>query len=177
MNTYIVFFRGINVGGHHIIRMKPLREVLESLGFYNVRTYIQSGNVVFKSPIKEKGEITMIIQSKINDLYGFEPNIFVLTSRDINQAAERNPFPRADDDPSKVHLYFLKEALNEVDNQRLDELKAKTEEYKLIGDIFYLFAPEGVGRSKLAASVEKTLGVPTTARNWRTVKKTMAMIK
>lgn len=171
MNKYIVFFRGINVGGKHIIRMKNLREDLTGLGFHQVQTYIQSGNVYFESPIYEKGKIASAITSKVNDTYGFEPDIFVLNESEIKSAVDANPFPQANEFPSKVHLYFLKEVPANVDSKRLNDVQANNEEYELKGYIFYLFAPDGIGRSKLASSVEKFLGVSVTARNWRTVQK------
>ena len=75
-----------------------------------------------------------------------------------------------------MHLYFLDSVASNVDFERIDTIKKPSEEYKLIGKVFYLYAPDGIGKSKLAASVEKLLGVPATSRNWRTVTKLLAML-
>ena len=99
-------------------------------------------------------------------------------SRSLNAGAMvSNPFPQAESNPKTLHLYFLADLPEAPDLEALDALKRDTERYTLAGKLFYLYAPEGIGRSKLAARVEKSLGVAATARNWRSVSKIMAMAK
>jgi uncharacterized protein (DUF1697 family) len=148
--------------------MKDLILLLEYLGATSVRTYIQSGNIVFETQDKEDifGEK---ISQAIQQHYGFSPQILLLNREELNTAMQENPFPEAEANPKTLHLGFLAHA---PENPRLDDLerlKSPTEAFVLKGKVFYLYAPEGVGRSKLAASSERLLGVPMTDRNWNTV--------
>jgi uncharacterized protein (DUF1697 family) len=93
----------------------------------------------------------------------------------MEQAMVSNPFPEAESEPKTLHLYFLASTPQNPDLQTLDSIKQANEQFKLIDNVFYLYAPDGIGRSKLAARVEKALGVAATARNWRTVCKIMAI--
>ncbi len=175
MHTYIALFRGINIGGHHLLPMNGLAEILHDLGYVNIKTYIQSGNVVFQSKNKLTDNIATEISHIISNTYGFEPKVLLLDETELQDAIDNNPFDTSDG--KAVHFFFLDIHPKAPDLARLTELKSKSEQFKLIGTIFYLFTPEGVGRSKLAANIEKFLGVPTTARNWNTVSKLLAMVK
>ena len=93
----------------------------------------------------------------------------------LREAMAANPFPDGPAEPKTLHLYFLAEPAGAVDWDAINALKAESEEVTLIGNVFYLYAPKGIGRSKLAAKVEKLLGVPTTARNWRSCTKIEAL--
>jgi uncharacterized protein (DUF1697 family) len=93
----------------------------------------------------------------------------------LEGAVRSNPFPEAESDPSTLHLYFLAASPENPDLEGLEEIKDDRERFFLGDDVFYLHAPDGVGRSKLAANAERLLGVPATARNWRTVRKVMEM--
>ena len=171
MKNYIALFRGINVGGRHVLPMKALRALLEDLGAQHVKTYIQSGNAVFQHPTANRSELSRAISSAISASHGFEPRVLLLDAKEMEQAVMANPFPEAEPEPKTLHLYFLAEAAENPDFQMLDDLKKDNEQFKLIGNVFYLHAPDGIGRSKLAERVERALGVATTARNWRTVSK------
>jgi uncharacterized protein (DUF1697 family) len=175
MHTYIALFRGVNVGGKNSLSMKELTSIFETLGASNVRTYIQSGNVVFQSAPKGIPNLTKKIRIEVRDRYGFEPNIFVIGFSEIETAIKNNPFPEAEPQPSSLHLGFLASVPKNPDLKKLESLKKDTERFCLLGNIFYLHAPEGVGRSKLAASSEKLLGTPMTDRNWNTVCKLREM--
>jgi uncharacterized protein (DUF1697 family) len=163
MKTCIALFRGINVGGRHSLPMKELVALLESLGCRNVRTYIQSGNVVFQSSEKDTGTLAKQISAEIKRRRGFEPAVQLLTVKEFEKAMRQNPFPKAVADPKSLHLSFLAEKPKSPNLKRLEELRKDSEQYRLIGRVFYLHAPEGIGRS------ERCLGVPLTDRNWRTV--------
>lgn len=175
MNRWVVLLRGINVGGKNIVPMKKLTEMLENMGCEAVRTYIQSGNILLQHAESDSRVLAKHIASQMYQCFSFEPEILLLTFSQFAQAAAANPFSAAESEPKTLHLFFLSEPLDVLDKNKLQALKAPTETYNLIEQVFYLHAPAGIGRSKLAARVEKTLGVPTTARNWNTVSKLLAL--
>lgn len=175
MNKHIALFRGINVGGKGRIPMKALVSQLEGLGAKNIRTYIQSGNAVFESAEKNRSKLSGKIAAEVHKRHGFEPHVFVMSVEAFEEAIDKNPFPEAVDDPSKLHLGFLASVPKNPDMEKLESIRKDSERFRLLGSVFYLHAPEGVGRSRLAASAEKLLGVPMTVRNWRTVCKLRAM--
>jgi len=171
MNTYIAFFRGINVGGKNSLPMKDLVALLEDLGARRVRTYIQSGNAVFQSSEKNPSQLSGQLAAEVRKRRGFEPFVVFLEPDALKNAMAKNPFPEAETDPGSLHLGFLASTPANPDLEKLGSLRKESERFQLIGNVFYLHAPEGVGRSRLAASAEKLLGVPMTDRNWRTVRK------
>lgn len=177
MKTYIALFRGINVGGRNRLPMKELAALLEKLGAESVKTYIQSGNAVFRHEAESTSRLSSSISAAIKESHGFEPRVLLLELVEMEQAMASNPFPDAEAEPKTLHLYFLTAAPQNPDLDMLDSLKKANEQFKLIDKVFYLHAPDGIGRSKLAERVEKALGVAATARNWRTVSKIMAMAK
>ena len=152
-----------------------LREALDSLELSDVKTYIQSGNVVFKSKPLATTELAQNIGAAISERFEFRPRVLILELNNLRKAISRNPFPEGEVDPKTLHFYFLQTIPEELGLGTLESLKAPTERFDLIGKVFYLHAPDGVGRSKLAAKAEKALGVSATARNWRTVGKLMAL--
>lgn len=176
MPTYLALLRGINVGGNHKLPMAGLRQLLTEAGFGDVATYIQSGNVVFKSKKAKPAALATKIEDAIEDKFGFRPRTLVLSADDFESAATANPFPEAEADHKTLHLYFLSEKPAAPDLDKLHALKLNGDDFKLIGTVFYLLAPGGVGRSKLAEKVERALGVAATARNWRTVTKLREML-
>lgn len=175
MKTYIALFRGINVGGNCSLPMKELVATLEEIGARNVRTYIQSGNAVFESAENNLARLSKQLSAEIMKRRGFEPHVQILTLEALKQAIAENPFPEAVADPSSLHLGFLPSRPKSPDLQKLSSIKKQSERFQLIESVFYLHAPEGVGRSKLAANSEKLLGVPMTDRNWKTVCKVMEL--
>jgi uncharacterized protein (DUF1697 family) len=176
MTRWIALLRGINVGGNNILPMAELRGDLESLKLENVRTYIQSGNVIFDSTVRTATSLTEKIGGRIEKQYGFRPHLLIFDRKTLQAAIKSNPFPKAVADPKTLHFFFLDEPATDPDLEALDSAKTPTESYKLTDRVFYLHAPDGIGRSKLAANAEKYLGVVTTARNYRTVDKLFAMV-
>ena len=165
------------MGGHRKLPMRDLVRLLEGLGLANVRTYIQSCNVVFQSERTDLPELAQEIGAAIGDSHGFTPQIMFLSQAALATAVSRNPYPEAAREPKSLHFYFLETRPPDPDLAQLTTLKTESERFELIDTVFYLHAPDGIGRSKLAARVEKALGVATTARNWRTVSKVMKMVK
>lgn len=168
MSTFIVLLRGINVGGNNILPMKELVELLENIGCQNVRTYIQSGNAALESKDRE-GQLSQKVESAIFKEKGFRVSVLVLALNDFQYAAQANPY--STEDGKLLHLFFLSEVQADPDFSILESHKSATEQFELKGRVLYLYAPDGIGRSKLATKIEKAMGVPTTARNWNTVQK------
>lgn len=175
MYTFIALFRGINVGGHNSLPMRELIELLENMGLENVRTYIQSGNVIFQSTKQLSASFSTDISLAVENLKGFEPGVLLLSPKEFQTAIDKCPF--SSDEGKLLHFFFLSEMPKEPELEYLEALKSETEEYRLINKVFYLYAPDGVGRSKLAAKVEKAMGVPVTARNWNSVRKICSLVE
>jgi len=175
MNTWFALLRGINVGGTGILPMKDLVATLEELGLSGVKTYIQSGNAVFQSPESKSPALAKKIADSIATQHGFRPHVLVLSHKELSQAVTRNPFPDAEVEPKTLHLFFLADVPANPDLGALNVIKSDSERFVLDKRVFYLHAPDGIGRSKLATRAEKLLGVAATARNWRSVEKILEM--
>lgn len=176
MSTWIGLFRGINVGGKNILPMAKLKELLESHKCKDVRTYIQSGNVVFDSGMKNKANLTKRLLDAVESEFEFRPKLLLLTAAEFLNAQKKNPFPKATAEPKTLHFFFLDSKPKSPDMDSIADLAAKTESYELVDRVFYFHAPKGFGTSKLAKSAERKLGVNATARNYATVAKIAAML-
>lgn len=167
MQTFIILLRGINVGGKNLVPMKELISVLDESNYQNIKTYIQSGNIVLQSQIKPNN-IASIVKAR----FGFAPVVFVLEKSEFNAAVVNNPYrsPNGKD----IHLYFCKDK-PKLDTVKLEKYKSASEDCHIDGKVFYLFAPEGIGRSKLVANMESWLGVAATGRNLNTINKLLQM--
>ena len=171
MQTWIALIRGINVGGRHIVPMKELRAALASHGYQNVRTYIQSGNVVYEHPGMPDSSIEEIIETHFH----FTPDVFYLTEADFKRSAANCPFET--DIGKTVHFFFCKGDTGQIDSELLEELRSATEEYALVENVFYLHAPDGIGRSKLVVKIDRAFkGLSTTGRNLNTINKIIQLI-
>lgn len=175
MSTWIALLRGVG-GGIRPLPMRELVAALERIGLKDVRTYIQSGNVVFSSA-KAASRLAGEIERCIEKNFGFHSKTFVLSVPELRRAAAGNPFPQADDKPQALHLFFLDKPAKAAELDAMNELKAKSEQFVLKGKVFYFYAPEGFGTSKLGAKAGRLLGVDATARNWRTVGKLLELAK
>ena len=169
MRTFIALFRGVNVGGKNRLAMKNLVSIMEAAGARDVRTYIQSGNVVYTGQAKQAVKATALIEAE----HGFRPEVLVLTIEEFGLAARNNPFQDAEG--KACHFYFCSKAPESVDKARLEHLRKESESYELKDSVFYLHAPEGIGRSKLATQVERCLGVAGTGRNLNTINRLLKM--
>ncbi len=169
METFVALLRGINVGGNNILPMKELKCILEENSYHNPKTYIQSGNVVFDSE-KPPQSIDLLIEEK----YGFKPEILIIKEKEFLELVSGNPYSSTIG--KQIHFWFCKNT-PKANVEKLDELKSETEQYLINGKVLYLYAPDGIGRSKLAANIEKCLGVPVTGRNLNTVNKLIGMLE
>lgn len=175
MKTWIALLRGVNVVGARKLLMKDLVAILQRAGLRSVRTYIQSGNVVFRSSRGSARVLAAEIGRLILKRVGFEPQVMVLSVRELAAAIRANPFPDADRDHKSLHLFFLSERPPSPDLDALTRLKTGREGFALAGGVFYLYTPHGFAQSALHDKVERFLGVRATARNWRTVNQLLRM--
>lgn len=164
--------RGINVGGKNKVKMVDLRKSLESLGFNNVNTYVQSGNIVFealKTPIRKLSES---IQKKIVNDFGLPVYVIVKTPLEVKKTIEGNPFLKQKGcDISMLHVTFLSKLPRKADLEKLSKVKSG-DQMLLCGKEIYLYCPNGYGRTKFTNNYfEKILMICATTRNWKTVNK------
>jgi uncharacterized protein (DUF1697 family) len=169
LQTWIALLRGINVGGQSKLPMQQLAETLRRLGLQRVTTYVQSGNVVFQGPPIVPARLAEQIGTAISSQFGFRPPILLISREALFEVLNRSPFLHIPPDDKTVHCFFLFAAATAPDIDGLNAVTASNERWALRDNVLYLHAPDGFGRSKFAASVEKRVGVPTTARNWRTL--------
>ncbi len=170
MNTYIILLRGVNVGGKNLLPMKELKSLLENADFDNVRTYIQSGNIILKSAKNPEKIIGELIQPN----FGFTPEIIALSESRFHTSVSNNPYTKYEG--KFVHFYFCKRKPT-INSAKIKISISETERYQLIGNTFYLHAPDGIARSKLVSGIEEYLGVPVTGRNLNTVNKLKEILK
>ena len=176
MTTWIVLLRGVNVGGRRRLPMAALRELLAEVGFGNVRTYIQSGNIVLDSPDGDRDSVARSVRGAIEEHFGFAPHTFVLDVDAFDAAIAANPFPEGEQDPKAVHFFFLAKPDPAADLDGLRELATQGEEFVLTERVFYLHTPDGFGRSKLVERLPRLISAETTARNYRSVRAIRALV-
>lgn len=175
LKTWIALLRGINVVGRRTLLMKDLAALFERGGFESVRTYIQSGNVVFQSARGSARTLAAKIGALILKSSGFEPHVIVLSVAELAAAVSANPFPQAAADHKSLHLFFLAARPARPDLAALARLKAGREAFELKGAVFYLYTPHGFPQCALHDKVERFLGVAATGRNWRTANQLLLM--
>lgn len=171
MTVAVSLLRGINVGGHNLIRMEALRGIHESLGLVDVETYVQSGNVVFRTRTSSPAALASRIEDAVERSHGFRPGVLVRTAAELQGAIAGNPFDgRAGIEPAKLLVMFLAARPEPAAGEKFLEIKVGPEEFHLRDRELYIYFPEGQGRSKLTtALIDKTLRTYGTGRNWNTV--------
>ncbi|MGB1249395.1 MAG: DUF1697 domain-containing protein [Candidatus Promineifilaceae bacterium] len=177
MTTYISLLRGINVGGHKKIKMADLRALYATLDVTNVRSYIQSGNVVFDSAEQNRQILASQIETAIEGAYGFYVPVLLRTADELAQLIEQNPLLSFTDGDGKNHyVLFLGNLLNETQLAKLGTSIEGKEQFVVLGDAILIYYPNGAGRSKLSTNYfERKLGISGTMRNWRSVNKLLSM--
>jgi uncharacterized protein (DUF1697 family) len=169
-HTYISILRGINVGGARKLKMDELSGLYSSLGFTHIRTYIQSGNVLFRSEPASCRDLAAKIAAKIAETFSFTVPVMVLEVEELQKVVENNPFagdPTRDE--SFLHVTFLSDVPAPENRASLDDVHFPGEEFALLGKWVYLFCPKGYGNTKLNNGFfEKRLKVDATTRNWKT---------
>jgi uncharacterized protein (DUF1697 family) len=177
MTIVISMLRGVNVGGHNKINMEVLRALCESLNFEDVATFIQSGNVVFRTKERDLAKVSKRIGDAIEKSFGFRPDVILRTVEEMRGVIARNPFAaRTDVEPNKLLALFLADQPDAEARRRALSVKADREELRVDGRVLYIYFPDGQGRSKLSmAAVERALKISGTGRNWNSVLKLMEM--
>ena len=173
MTAMVAMLRGVNVGGKTTLPMADLRRVAEDLGYDDVATYIQSGNLVLRTS-DSAAKVAKELAGAIAGLGGVKPAVMVRTLPQLRKAVEGNPFLRRGEDASSCHLVFAEKATAGL-LRGLDLDAYMPEEAIAVGKEVYLFLPGGVGRSKLAGDLAKNKAAVGTMRNWRTVTKLLEM--
>jgi uncharacterized protein (DUF1697 family) len=163
--------RGINVGGHKKIKMDLLRASLEALGLKQVKTYIQSGNVVFQAVKTSPAALSRKIEKAITKDFGHSVSVITRTAEEIKSAIDRNPFLKERGiDQERLHVTFLSQAPAALAVQQLEALVVAPDRLQCLGEEIFFYLPNGVSGSVLMKKpVDRILSVITTTRNWRTV--------
>lgn len=173
MPVLISMLRGVNIGGHNKIKMDELRALYESLKFADPRTYVQSGNVIFRTKEKNSAALAKKIQDAIERKFGFRPDVILRTVNELRAAIAASPFAASRGlEPGKILVTFLAGDPGPDARTTLAGLKGYPEELHLKGRELYIYFPGGAGKSKLPWSkVEKLVQTTGTARNWNSVTK------
>lgn len=177
MPTYISILRGINVSGKKKILMADLKALYEGLGFTNVRTYIQSGNVIFESNNKEHSRsMLQRIKNAITEKYGFDVPIMVRNAADFAEVIETNPFLQKENvDTKSLYVTFLAEVPSAEHLEQLAAVNYPPDQFEIIGRNIFIHC-EKYGRTKLTNTFfERKLKVTATTRNWKTINKLYEM--
>ena len=177
MPVIISMLRGVNVGGHNKIKMDALRALYESLKLRDAQTYVQSGNVIFRSDERDLPRLTKRIGDGIERKFGFRPSVILRTAAEMRGVVARNPFAkRRGIEPGKLLVSFLASDPGEEAREKVRQMKCDPEELRIEGRELYIYFPNGQGRSKLSgAALEKALKTPATGRNWNSVTKMLEM--
>jgi uncharacterized protein (DUF1697 family) len=172
---HVVLLRGINMGAHNRIAMPQLRELLSGAGFEDVRTYLQSGNVVLSSDLSP-AQLAQRCQQLIGERFGLEIDVVVRTRDELGQVVRRNPLGTVAHEPKRYQVSFCSAKPDREIVRKLAERAVEPERFVAIGRELYAWHPAGVARSKLWAQLAgKSLGVTATARNWSTVTKLLEL--
>jgi uncharacterized protein (DUF1697 family) len=172
MKPIVVLLRGVNVGGKTKVPMPKLKSLLEGLGFEQVVTYIQSGNVVLTTKGGGAKDVARRIERAIADTFSVDARVLIRTPAELQRIADRNPFLGDESDLTKLHVVFLRDAPAKGKGARLDPERSPPDRFHLRGRELYLHLPNGAGRSKLTIDYfERVLRVDATARNWKTLLK------
>ncbi len=175
-DVYIALLRGINVGGKNRLPMKELVALFVEAGCKDVRTYIQSGNVLFRAGETVGDEIASVISASILDRFGYQVPVIVRTARELQEVVRANPFVQAGAETDKLHFMFLADLPASELVDALDSDRSPGDEFAVLGREIYLHCPNGVARSKLTNSYfDSRLSTTSTSRNWRTVGKLLEL--
>lgn len=171
---YAALLRGINVGGHKKVPMAELRTLLEGLGHGAVRTYLQSGQAVFASDHGDDESLAAELTGAVEKRFGFSVDVIVRDHSYLKAIVDTCPFPAAELEPKQLHVTYFSGPVDERRFAEIDRAAHLPEEFRLGDRALYLYAPDGLGRSKLAEHLAKpriNKGLIATTRNWNTVVK------
>lgn len=168
--AYLALLRGINVGGKNKLPMADLREIFAAAGCRDVRTYIQSGNVLFNADADAVAALPALIAARIAAHSGYRVPVVLRSAGELGDAIRNNPFPAAEAAPQTLHVLFLADRPDTVRVAALDPDRSPPDTFAVNGREVYLHLPNGAAETKLTnAYFDTTLGTTSTGRNWRTV--------
>lgn len=168
----IAFLRALNMAGHNLVKMKELEGLFSSLGYEDVKTYIQSGNVIFSDTGKEKKEvIARRLEKAISDRFNLNIEVMVRKVADLKGLAARNPFlDEGDFNPLKMAVIFLNKKPSGDSVKAMANVSYPPDKFHISGQEIFIYCPNGFGRTKLYTNFfEKKMGIRGTARNWKSV--------
>ncbi|SHL72718.1 DUF1697 domain-containing protein [Flavobacterium saccharophilum] len=177
MTTHLALLRGINVSGHNMMKMEALKTMLENIGFTNVRTYLQSGNVFVDSEEESASKVGFMIKQEIFKVFGHEVPTIVITKEDLELCFKNSPYLKEKDiDTKKLYVAF---ASTELKKENINDLKIsqfKPDEASIDGNRIFIKYAVGAGKTRLEGKyIEKKLNVIVTMRNWNTVTNLLKM--
>jgi uncharacterized protein (DUF1697 family) len=177
MPVIIAMLRGVNIGGHHKIKMEFLRSLCESLQSENVQTYLQSGNAVFRARERNLKSLSQRMETSIEKKLGFRPDVILRTIPELREAIAHNPFAKRPGlEPSKLAVTFLAEEPGKQARENALKIKMHPEEVQIVGREMYIYFPNGMARPSFSWSVlERVLKMTFTSRNWNTVNKLLEL--
>ena len=178
MPSYVALLRGINVGPRKRIAMAELRRLVEEQGHANVRTYVNSGNVVFDSTATDPVLIAAGIEAALGQPVGQPVPVVVRSAAEMAATVANNPFPERAPEPTTLHVSFLGATPDPALVDALRDVEKGEDDYRVIGRDIYLSYPNGVsGAVFMVNGFDRALAVTSTSRNWRTVTKLAAMVR
>ncbi|OYQ33951.1 hypothetical protein CHU92_12375 [Flavobacterium cyanobacteriorum] len=182
MPTYLALLRGINVSGKKIIKMEDLRHLMKSVGYTNVKTYIQSGNVIFGSTTHSKEKVAASVEALIEGYYGFDVAVFIFDAKDVEKAVDNNPFVSQREPEGagskKLYLTFLSETPSPENRPKLLEAPIGDDLIEIVGDVVYFKLQAKASESKLSNNlIESKLKLRATTRNWNVTLKLLELLQ
>lgn len=177
MTTHLALLRGINVSGHNMMKMEMLKSTLEAIGFQNVQTYIQSGNVFVDTDEENASKVGFVIKQEIFKAFGHEVPVVVINQNDLENCLAQNPFLKEKDvDTKKLYVAFLSNTLRSESINDLKMSQFKPDEAAIDGNKIFIKYAVGAGKTRLDQKyIEKKLNLTATIRNWNTVTQLLKM--
>ena len=178
MTTFVALLRAVNVGGRNQLSMSALRALFESFGYADVKSYIQSGNIIFDSSPRKSAVLALEVEEALAGALGQPIDVVIRSAAELKSVTESNPFLGRVPDPTKLHVVFLNHAPDRARVKALDSSRFEPDEFALGAREIYLHCPDGLGRSKLPPALGAKLApIPATVRNWNTVTKLAELAK
>jgi uncharacterized protein (DUF1697 family) len=178
LTRYVALLRGINLGAKNKVAMGDLRGLIEALGYNDVRTYLQSGNLIFDSSSSSREKIAARIEKAIAGEFGLDIAVIMRTHPELERVATGNPFFSKAAKHTSLQVMFLADSPSSKAVKALDPDRSAPDRFHVRGKDVFLWLPKGSARSKLTITYfEKALGTRATARNWRTVTKLLHLVQ
>ncbi|MDB5054587.1 MAG: hypothetical protein JWM44_2637 [Bacilli bacterium] len=177
MTIYMALLRGINVNGQKMIKMEHLKNIFESLPFQNVKTYIQTGNVIFEAA--DDDLLSTLIESKLKDVLGYQVPVIVRTLDELEGIIRQTPFPLNEiSENEKLYVSFLSKGPTAEAIEKLLSYKNDIDDFRVLNREVYILCRKGYGNTLYSNTfLEKKLGVTSTSRNWETINKIITIGK